>query len=355
MTKKPHILFRLLPPIVALLVGFGFTMIHGLTTSGGGPTTTELPIDPLDLGFLIASGIVVIIFPLLSRSWVSSFLSPLLYFGALLLSSENFFGLVGLADLWVFPADFTQLGELVLYVGTGIFGVGFVSGLTISVVQKKRLETVSYNKKERPEESGSTSEPPSIPLPPLGGSAYTPDEMEVVLGFTVQIENAGTGDDPESPWEQKIAPGTIPVEPGEVLLPDELPEEEPHPFEMQDSGPAPGSEEPTPETKPHTYKELEHKSKPSEPEPTDSESDPEPADQAPMDDSKDLLSEPCATDPEVEVTISEPSKTIDPDTGLDSELESNSEPRFDPEKESESKDSGIDTESEPGPDPEPEP
>jgi hypothetical protein len=31
--------------------------------------------------------------------------------------------------------------------------------------------------------------------------AYTPDEMLVVLGFTVTIDNAGTGSDPDSAWE----------------------------------------------------------------------------------------------------------------------------------------------------------
>ena len=30
---------------------------------------------------------------------------------------------------------------------------------------------------------------------------YTPDEMPVVLGFTVTIDNAGTGSDPDSAWE----------------------------------------------------------------------------------------------------------------------------------------------------------
>ncbi|GIW72539.1 MAG: hypothetical protein KatS3mg102_2081 [Planctomycetota bacterium] len=32
-------------------------------------------------------------------------------------------------------------------------------------------------------------------------STYTPDEMLVVLGFTVVIDNAGTGSDPDSAWE----------------------------------------------------------------------------------------------------------------------------------------------------------
>ncbi|MDX9819876.1 MAG: hypothetical protein RBT16_13260, partial [Desulfococcus multivorans] len=31
--------------------------------------------------------------------------------------------------------------------------------------------------------------------------AYTPDEMLVVLGFTITIDNAGTGSDPDSAWE----------------------------------------------------------------------------------------------------------------------------------------------------------
>jgi hypothetical protein len=30
---------------------------------------------------------------------------------------------------------------------------------------------------------------------------YTPDEMLVVLGFTITIDNAGTGSDPDSAWE----------------------------------------------------------------------------------------------------------------------------------------------------------
>lgn len=32
-------------------------------------------------------------------------------------------------------------------------------------------------------------------------STYTPDEMLVVLGFTVTIDNAGSGSDPDSAWE----------------------------------------------------------------------------------------------------------------------------------------------------------
>jgi hypothetical protein len=32
-------------------------------------------------------------------------------------------------------------------------------------------------------------------------STYTPDEMLVVMGFTVTIDNAGAGDDPDSAWE----------------------------------------------------------------------------------------------------------------------------------------------------------
>jgi hypothetical protein len=31
--------------------------------------------------------------------------------------------------------------------------------------------------------------------------AYTPDQMLVVLGFTVTIDNAGSGSDPDSAWE----------------------------------------------------------------------------------------------------------------------------------------------------------
>jgi len=32
-------------------------------------------------------------------------------------------------------------------------------------------------------------------------STYTPDDMLVVLGFTVTIDNAGSGSDPDSAWE----------------------------------------------------------------------------------------------------------------------------------------------------------
>ncbi len=327
MNKKPHILFRLLPPIIAFLAGFGFTMIHELTTSEGGPTSTEMPIDPLGLGFLVTSSIVVFIFPLLSRSWISSFLSPLLYFGALTLSSDNFFNLVGLESLWVFPADFTPSGELVLYVGTGIFAVGFVSGVALSIVRLKK------------------------------GSQLLKEEM---VG--------------KPKPDSRSPPGTITIEPGEVILEESEPTgEDAHPFEMLDSEPAPGSEDQTPGINAPGFKEPEPKSKPSQSEPADSKSDSGSVDQTTTNDSGTLLGEPCATDPEVDSRISEDQKSISPSADIDSdsesdrrlheqellvepeyqesELDAKSEPGPDPERETESEDSELDPEEESGPDP----
>lgn len=42
-------------------------------------------------------------------------------------------------------------------------------------------------------------------------NAYTPDEMLVVLGFTVSIDNAGTGSDPDSAWET-VSGGSLNIE-----------------------------------------------------------------------------------------------------------------------------------------------
>ncbi len=63
MSHKPHILWKILPPIVATLAGFGYVMLRGML----GVIT---PMGLLELGFLITTGVVALVFPFLSRCWL---------------------------------------------------------------------------------------------------------------------------------------------------------------------------------------------------------------------------------------------------------------------------------------------
>ena len=135
MSKKPHVLWKIIPPIVAVLAGFGYVMFRGFL----GIST---PLGLLELGFLITTGIVCLGFPFLSRCWLTSLLSPVLYFTAIFISSRDFALLAGL-DVALYPISgvplmFTPEMGVVFYMLWGILSLaGLLIGLGFTIIRAK--------------------------------------------------------------------------------------------------------------------------------------------------------------------------------------------------------------------------
>ncbi|MBN2156660.1 MAG: hypothetical protein JW776_11520, partial [Candidatus Lokiarchaeota archaeon] len=202
MSKKPHVLWKILPPIVSVVAGFTYVIVRGLLGISD-------PLEITELGFLILTGIIVLVFPFLSRCWLCSLLSPLLYFAAIFISSENFATLVGIElavpNFTGLPLRFSGVTELAIFAGWGIGSLyGFLVGLGFSIVRAKRDVGAPPLPIPKPvkEEVKPSPTPVPIPVPTLAPKPEPEPEPELEEEEEV-IEEEVVEEEPEPELEEE--------------------------------------------------------------------------------------------------------------------------------------------------------
>ena len=135
---KPKPVFKVVPPIVAFFAGLFYVVIRSWFVPGG----ATAPFHWLDLGFLITTGVIVIGFPFISRCWFASLLSPLLYFGAIFLSTQAFYVFTGMAPLGALGL-FAPTTDTYLFIYIG-WGVSSLYGLLVGFVIYSVFNLTSY-------------------------------------------------------------------------------------------------------------------------------------------------------------------------------------------------------------------